>query len=93
MRFNKLYAWCCGITTITILFTYFFNYYEALAYYSETIQLVIISISVLAFIASLGVLFSKFKLLFSKEYFITTIILLIISLLAVWFDYFLYTKI
>ena len=93
MNFNKLYALCCGLSALTIFVTYIFVYYEALNSFTESLQYSVIGISVLAFFCSLVVLFRKGKELFSKNYIYTTIILLIISLLAMWYNQYLFVRI
>lgn len=93
MNFNKLYALCCGLSALTIFVTYIFVYYEALNSFTESLQYSVIGISVLAFFCSLVVLFRKSKELFSKNYIYTTIILLIISLLAMWYNQYLFVRI
>ena len=90
MNFNKQYALFCGLTTITLLVMYFANYYDFLAMLTTKIQLGLIVFSVIVFILSLIVLIKNFRLLFSKDYRYTTIILSIISLLSMWFNQFLY---
>jgi hypothetical protein len=93
MNFNKLYAFLCGLSTLPIFTTYFYVYYKKLEHFTSEIQKGIILISSIAFLASLIVLVKKYKLLFSKEYIYTSIILILISLLAMWYNYFLYCRI
>jgi len=93
MNFNKLYAICCGLSALTIFTTYIFVYYESLEDFTTELQYGVIGVSVFAFICSIVVLVKKAKLLFSKEYMYTTIILLLISLLAMWYNQFLYVRI
>lgn len=93
MNFNKLYALCCGISALTIFATYIFVYYEALDKFTNELQYVVISVSVLGFVTSLYVLITKAKELFSQEYRYTTIILLLISLLAMWYNQYLFVRI
>jgi hypothetical protein len=93
MNFNKLYAFLCGVSTITIFVTYFYVNYKNLDKFTSEIQKGIILISSIAFLVSLIVLVKKYKLLFSKEYIYTSTILILISLLAMWYNYFLYCRI
>jgi len=93
MNFNKLYAICCGLSALTIFTTYIFVYYEALENFTIKLQYAVIGVSVLAFICSIVVLVKKVKLLFSKDYIYTTIILILISLLAMWYNQFLFMRI
>lgn len=93
MNFNKLYAFLCGVSTLTIFTTYFYVYYKNLENFTSEIQNGIILISSIAFLVSLIVLVKKYKLLFSKEYIYTSTILILISLLAMWYNYFLYCRI
>lgn len=93
MNFNKTYALFCGICSLTIFITYFVNYYDVYESYTSELQYLVIGVSTLAFLGSLVVLFKKAKILFSKSYIYTTIVLLIISLLAMWFNQFLYVRI
>jgi|GEM_PF-3365936 len=93
MNFNKLYAICCALSALTIFTTYIFVYYESLENFTTQLQYVVIGVSVLAFSCSLVVLVKKAKLLFSKEYIYTTIILILISLLAMWYNQFLFVRI
>lgn len=93
MNFNKLYALCCGISALTIFATYIFVYYEALEKFTHTLQYFIISISTLGFMGSLYILVIKRKELFSKDYRYTTIILILISLLAMWYNQYLFKRI
>lgn len=93
MNFNKLYALFCGLSALTILITYIFVYYDAVESFTAQLQRIVIGVSVLAFICSLIVLVKKFKLLFSKEYIFTTIILILISILAMWYNQFLFVRI
>ncbi|MGB0973372.1 MAG: hypothetical protein ACPGU9_00115 [Flavobacteriaceae bacterium] len=93
MNFNKFYAICCGMTALTIFATYFFVYYDALEKFTATLQYSVIFISVLGFIMSIYVLISQRKVLFSKEYRYTTLILLLISFLAMWYNQYLFVRI
>jgi len=93
MNFNKLYAICCALSALTIFTTYIFVYYESLENFTKQLQYVVIGISVLAFICSIMVLVKKAKLLFSKDYMYTTIILILISILAMWYNQFLFVRI
>lgn len=93
MNFNKLYAICCGFSALTIFVTYIYVYYEALENFTANLQYALIGVSVLGFICSLLVLVKKASLLFSKEYIYTTIILILISILAMWYNQFLYVRI
>ena len=93
MNFNKLYALCCGISALTIFATYIFVYYEALDKFTNTLQYTVIVISMLGFIASLYILVTKAKELLSKDYRYTTIILILISLLAMWYNQYLFIRI
>ena len=93
MNFNKLLAACCGICAITIFVFYFVNYYEVLESFTENLQRLVIGISVIGGIGFLTVLLIKFKQVFSKAYIITTIILLLIAIMSMWFNYFLYVRI
>ncbi|MGB1269648.1 MAG: hypothetical protein ACPG45_07900 [Flavobacteriaceae bacterium] len=93
MNFNKLYALCCAISALTIFVTYIFVYYEALENFTNKLQYTVIFVSLIGFIASLYVLISKRKELFGKEFRYTTIILLLISLLAMWYNQYLFTRI
>lgn len=93
MNFNKLYALCCGISALTIFATYIFVYYEALDKFTNTLQYAVIVISVLGFITSLYILVTKAKELFGKDYRYTTIILMLISLLAMWYNQYLFIRI
>ena len=93
MNFNKLYAFCCGLSALTIFTTYIFVYYKNLEEFTSELQYAVIGISVLAFMCSIVVLIKKSKLLFSKEYMYTTIILILISLLSMWYNQFLFVRI
>jgi hypothetical protein len=93
MNFNKLYALCCGISALTIFVTYIFVYYDALEKFTNNLQYIVILISVFGFIASLSILLTKRKELFSKDYRYTTIILILISLLSLWYDQYLFVRI
>ena len=93
MNFNKLYAIFCGLSALTIFTTYIFVYYKNLEKFTSELQYVVIAISTLAFICSLVVLVKKAKLLFSKDYMYTTIILILISILAMWYNQFLFVRI
>lgn len=93
MNFNKLYALFCGLSAITIFTTYIFVYYEALNRFTENLQYAVIGVSVLSFLCSLVVLLKNTKELFSKNYIYTTIILLLISLLAMWYNQYLFVRI
>lgn len=93
MNFNKLFALCCGISALTIFATYIFVYYEALEKFTNTLQYCVISSSTLGFVASLFILVNKRKELFNKDYRYTTIILILISLLAMWYNHYLFTRI
>ena len=93
MNFNKLYAIFCGLSALTIFTTYIFVYYKNLEKFTSELQYVVIAISTLAFICSLVVLVKKAKLLFSKDYMYTTIILIFISILAMWYNQFLFVRI
>ena len=93
MNFNKLYAICCGLSALTILITYIFVYYKNLEKFTSELQYAVIAISTIAFICSLIVLVKKAKLLFSKEYKYTTIILILISILSMWYNQFLFVRI
>ena len=78
---------------LTIFATYIFVYYEALDKFTYTLQYTVIVISILGFIASLYILVTKAKELFSKDYRYTTIILILISLLAMWYNQYLFIRI
>lgn len=93
MNFNKLYALCCGFSALTIFATYIFVYYEALENFTKNLQYTVITISVIGFIASLYILATKFRELFSEDFRYTTIILLLISLLAMWYNQYLFVRI
>jgi len=93
MNFNKLYAIFCGLSALTIFTTYIFVYYKNLEKFTTELQYTVIAISTIAFICSLVVLVKKAKLLFSKDYMYTTIILLLISLLSVWYNQYLFVRI
>jgi len=93
MNFNKLYAICCALSALTIFTTYIFVYYKSLENFTAQLQYAVIGVSVLAFICSIIVLIKKVKLLFSKEYMYTTTILILISLLAMWYNQFLFVRI
>jgi hypothetical protein len=93
MNFNKFYAALCGISTLTIFITYFFVYYKNLENFTPNLQYIVILVSSIAYVMSLFVLVVKFKLLFSKDYLYTTIILILISILAMWYNQFLFFKI
>ncbi len=92
MNFNKLYAALCGLSSITILITYLFVYFNDLESYTELLKQIVLSISSLAFVASFVVLCIKFKMLFSKDYIYTTIILIFISCLSMWYNQFLFFR-
>jgi hypothetical protein len=93
MNFNKLYAIFCGLSALTIFTTYIFVYYKNLEKFTSELQYAVIAISTIAFICSLVVLIKKVQLLFSKEYIYTTIILILISLAAMWYNQFLIVRI
>jgi len=93
MNFNKLYAICCGLSALTIFTTYIFVYYESLENFTTNLKYVVISVSMIAFVCSLIVLVRKSRLLFSKDYIYTTIILILISILAMWYNQFLFVRI
>ena len=93
MNFNKLYAVCCGLSALTIFTTYIFVYYKNLDKFTNELQYTVIGISVIAFICSIFVLIKKAKLLFSKDYIYTTIILIFISMLAMWYNQYLFVRI
>ena len=90
MNFNKLYAICCGLSALTIFITYIFVYYKNLEGFTSNLQYVVLAISTAAFIASLAVLAKNAKLLFSKDYIYTTVILIFISLLSMWYNQYLF---
>ncbi len=92
MNFNKLYAALCGLSSITIFITYLFVYFNDLESYTELLKQIVLSISSLAFVASFVVLCIKFKMLFSKDYIYTTIILIFISCLSMWYNQFLFFR-
>ncbi len=90
MNFNKLYAALCGVSSITIFTTYFFVYFDDLDSFTTFLKQIVLTISSVGFVASLVVLCLKFKMLFSKDYIYTTVILILISILAMWYNQFLY---
>lgn len=93
MNFNKLYALCCGISALTIFITYIFVYYEALENFTVKLQYAVITISIIGFLGALVMLVTKRKELFDKNYRYTTIILLLIALLSMWYNQYLFVRI
>ena len=93
MNFNKYLACCCGLCASTIFITYFVNYYGVLESFTENIQRLVIGISSIGAIIFSLILILKHKSLFSKQYIYTTIILSLITLLSMWLNFSLYTRI
>ncbi len=93
MDFNKLYATFCGISSITIFALYFAKYYAVLSHFSGNLQRIVIGISTLGFLSAMFWMLKNAKELWSKNYRYTTLILTLIAVLSMWFNWFLYTHI
>ena len=72
---------------------YFVNYNEVLPQFTANLQRLVIGISSVGFLLAVGYFIKNSKQLLNKHYIYTTLILSLIALLSMWFNWFLYTHI